>query len=312
MKSAHDSYQQLGDTAGISHVLANMGEIQRLQGKYAEAQVFYDQSLSLAAGVNEPRLRQGARALALKGAGTVSTWQGDYAAARELNQESLAIRRELGDTPGVATLLNNLGIIARFQHNLEDARQMNNESLALFRKIGDRWSIGQLLNNQACVASDQHNYGEARSLLEESLYIRRELGDKAGLALSLNTLADVGLDEADYASVRVLLDESLAINRELGDKTAIAYLLEDYGGLAAAEKKPELALKLAGFAATLRETIGAPLPPAEQARVDRMISPARAALQEAASNEAWQAGQHLTLEQAIELALASPLEPMVR
>ena len=100
--------------------------------------------------------------------------------------------------------------------DLSGARQMNEESLALFRQMGDRWAVGQLLNNQACVASDQGQYAEARSLLQESLSIRRQLGDKAGLALSLNTLADVVLDEGDFGSARPLLDESLALNRDLG------------------------------------------------------------------------------------------------
>ena len=65
--------------------MADIGEIYRLQGKYAEARAYYDESLNLAAGIADPRLRQKARAHALKGAGTVATWQGDYATARELN-----------------------------------------------------------------------------------------------------------------------------------------------------------------------------------------------------------------------------------
>lgn len=302
---ARDSYRKLADRAGVSHVLSNIGELYRLQGKYDEARFYYDESLSLAEYIAESRDRNAARSHALKGAGTVATWKGDYATARELNQESLALRRELGDTPGVAALLNNLGIIARFQRDLAAARQMNEESLALFREMGDRWAVGQLLNNQACVASDQGEYAEARLLLQESLSIRRQLGDKAGLALSLNTLADVVLDEGEFADARPLLDESLAINRELGDQTAIAYLVEDYAGLATAEGKCEKALQLAGFAAALRESIGAPLPPAEQARVDRMIAPARAALPESTVSAEWQTGRSLGLEQAIELALSA-------
>ena len=301
---ARERYQRLGDNAGVSHVLSDTGEIYRLQGKYTEARGYYEESLNLAGSIADPRMRQKARAYALKGAGTVATWQGDYKTARELNEESLAHRRDLGDTPGVATLLNNLGIIARFQRDLEGARQMNEESLALFREMGDRWAVGQLLNNQACVASDQGEYGEARLLLQESLLIRRQLGDKAGLALSLNTLADVVLDEGKFGDARPLLDESLAINRELGDQTSIAYLIEDYAGLAAAESRPEKALRLAGFADALRESIGAPLPPSEQARVDRMIAPARAALPESTVAAEWEAGQSLALEQAIELALS--------
>jgi tetratricopeptide (TPR) repeat protein len=301
---AHEGYQRLHDSAGISNILADIGEIYRLQGKYAEARAYYDESLKLAESIAEHRLRQKARAHALKGAGTVATWQGDYATARKFNEESLAIRRELGDTPGVATLLNNLGIIARFQRDLTGARQMNEESLALFREMGDRWAVGQLLNNQACVASDQAEYAEARLLLQESLTIRRQLGDKAGLALSLNTLADVVLDEGEFAEARPLLDESLGISRELGDQTAIAYLLEDYAGLAAAEARPERALQLAGFASALRESIGAPLPPSEQVRVDRMVAPARGTLLDSGTAE-WEAGRALSLEQAIELALSA-------
>jgi hypothetical protein len=132
--------------------------------------------------------------------------------------------------------------------------------------------------------------------------IRRELGDKAGLALSLNTLADVVIDEGEFAEADPLLDESLEINSELGDQTAIAYLIEDYAGIAAAEGKSEKALGLAGFAAALRESIGAPLPPLEQARVDRMVAPAREALSKAKANAAWETGQAMELERAIELA----------
>ena len=120
---ARESYQHLGDSAGVSNVLADIGEIYRLQGKYVEARVYYEDSLNLAGRITDLRIRQKARAHALKGAGTVATWQGEYAMARELNQESLALRRELGDTPGVATLLNNLGIIARFQRDLAGACQ---------------------------------------------------------------------------------------------------------------------------------------------------------------------------------------------
>ena len=298
---AGDSYRDLGDKAGLSHVLSNIGEIYRLQGKFEEARRFYDESLSLAEYISEPRDRQAARAHSLKGAGTVATWQGDYATARALNQESLTLRRELGDTPGVATLLNNLGIIARFQRDLEGARRMNEESLALFREMGDRWAVGQLLNNQACVASDQGDYAEARVLLQESLTIRRQLGDKAGLALSLNTLADVVLDEGKFEEARPLLDESLEISRELGDQTAIAYLIEDYAGLAAANGKSQTALQLAGYASALRESIGAPLPPSEQARVDRMLAPARTAISEPDAMAEWNMGRSLGLEQAIEL-----------
>ena len=62
-------------------------------------------------------------------------------------------------------------------------------------------------------------------------------------------------------------------------------------------------MTLGGAAACLREAIGAPLPPEQQATVDGLLQPARDALGEAAG-AAWAAGQAMTLEQAIEEALA--------
>lgn len=303
MERAHATFAQVGDPAGVSYLLADIGEVYRLQAKYETARGYYDESLQLAATVATPREQMAVRAYALKGAGTVATWQGDYAAARTLNEESLAIRRELGDKPGVATMLNNLAIIAGLQHDMKGAYTLNEESLILFRELGDLWSLGTLLNNQAVVAGALKDYPQARQLLQESLTIRRQLGDKAGLAFSLNTLADVVLDEGDYTAAPPLLAESLTLNRELGDQTAIAYLVEDYGGLAAAQAQPVRALRLAGFAAALRETIGAPLPPAEQERVDRMLAPARQVLTATAATAAWAEGQAMSVQAAIAYAL---------
>jgi tetratricopeptide (TPR) repeat protein len=301
--AARDSYELAGDTAGMSHAIADIGEVHRMQGRYVDARANYEHSLRIADQVADPELRSDARAHALKGAGTVATWQGDYAAARTLNQQSLDIRRRLADKPGVAVLLNNQGIVARFQHDLDTARRMNDESLALFREIGDQWAVGQLLNNQACVAADQGAHDEAQTLLHESLAIRRQLGDRSGLALSLNTLADVLIDIGRYDEAEPLLAESLAIDLQLGDQTAICYLLEDYAGVAAAYGQHERALRLAGFAAASRHQIGAPLPPNEQARVERLIESARHSLDATAADQAWADGQTMSEPDAVDEAV---------
>ena len=58
------------------------------------------------------------RARALRGAGLLATWQGDYAAARALHAESLALCRALADRDGVGHALENLGIVAHEQGDL--------------------------------------------------------------------------------------------------------------------------------------------------------------------------------------------------
>jgi adenylate cyclase len=299
MERARTSFSATADRAGSSLVVADMGEVYRLQGRYQEARARYDESLDIAALVDDVDRRDEAFAHSLKGAGVVAIWQGDYDEARRLNAMSLELRRRLGDKPGEAVLLTNQGVIARFQQDLAEARRLNDEAIALFREIGDRWSAGQLLNNQACVAADQGDHDEALELLEECLVIRRQLGDRAGLNLSLITLADVLVDIGRPEDALPMLDESLQLSLDLDDRTMIAYLVEDHAGVAAARGRHEQAVRCAAFAATVRESLGAPLPPNEQARVDRMVGTARAALDPVAIERATAEGSALAADLSV-------------
>src|SRR5579871_6424352 len=65
----------------------------------------------------------------------------DYATARALYEESLAIRRELGDKNGIADSLSNLGEMAKEQGDYAAARALYEESLAIRRELGDKYGI---------------------------------------------------------------------------------------------------------------------------------------------------------------------------
>ncbi|HEX7973406.1 MAG TPA: hypothetical protein VF498_03285, partial [Anaerolineales bacterium] len=78
---------------------------------------------------------------------------------------------------------------------------------------------------------------------------------------------------------------------------------EDIGCLAAATGQAERALRLAAAAAALREKIGAPLSPSDQARVDSLLAPARAALPASRQDLIQSEGRQMTLEQAIQEGL---------
>lgn len=303
LREAQSGYARLGDSAGAVQALADIGEVHRLQGSYAEARIAYDESLALSAGEQPNRLLQAARANALKGAGTLANQQGQGEVARALYEESLDIRRQLADKPGIAVMLNNLGVEALYREDYGASYARFAESLAVFREIGDLWATGQLLNNTGMAARGRSDFGEARSLLEQSVHVRRRIGDRWGVANALNSLTNLLLHIGEPGSVRPLLVESLNLNREIGDRTAIAYCLEDFAGLAAAEGHAATALRLAGAAAALREAIGSPLPSGEQGALDQLLNPARAVLSHDEAETALAAGHALGLEAAVELAL---------
>ena len=85
------------------------------------------------------------RAKALTNAGVLAHYQGDLSRAAALCGEGLALSRQLRDTVGIADALNGLALVARSGGNYAAARTMYAESLALLRESGDRWRIAYTL-----------------------------------------------------------------------------------------------------------------------------------------------------------------------
>jgi predicted ATPase/class 3 adenylate cyclase/tetratricopeptide (TPR) repeat protein len=173
--------------------------------------------------------RTTARAKALEGAGALAWGQSDYSAAQSLLEESLAIRRELGDQAGIAGALNWLGLVRRSRHDYEAARRLHQESRAICQQSGDTAGVAAALVHLGRVAHEQDDLRTARAFYEASLAMERQSGNSRGVALSLNRLGLVAYVQGDYPMARSLFEESLAIRRELGDRAGIAGSLSNLG-----------------------------------------------------------------------------------
>ena len=210
----------------------------------------------LARALGRASSRTAASAKAHSGAGNLALFQGDTAAARSLNEQSLAISRESGDAPGVAYALNYLGYIARSQGDPVSARTQYEESLAISRRFGDKYLTASVLYNLGYVFSFQSDHVSARTLYEESLAIRREIGDKYGIAYSLNNLGMVAYDQGDPVSAGALCEESLAIQRGLGDQRGVAMSLNNLGNIAKVQGDPVRARSFQEESLTIRRKLG--------------------------------------------------------
>jgi predicted ATPase/class 3 adenylate cyclase len=291
--------------AARAKALNGAGRLARQQSDYPAAQALLNESLAIQRKLGDRR----GIATSLNNLGLMAWDQGDYPSARTLYEESLAIRRELGDRWGIAVSLNNLGGVAFDEGDYVPARALHEESLAIRRKLSDRRGIASSLGNLGNVAYAQGHYPVSRALFEESLTISREVGDRQGIGFSLGTLGNVAAAQGDNASARAFFKQSLAIRLELGDRWGIAEVLEGLSYVALALAKPGRAIRIDGAAERLREEIGSPLPSNERPRYDRHVAAARAALgDDVAFGRVWQEGRALTLEQAIELALAETVE----
>jgi ATP/maltotriose-dependent transcriptional regulator MalT len=119
------------------------------------------------------------------------------------------------------------------------------------------------------------------------------------VAETLAVLARIEAHEGKYATADALCEESLTLAKEVGDKTLIAFSLEGMASVLAARGEPTLAAQLWGTGESLRETIGAPIPPFWRSDYSSSVALARGQLGERDFAVAWAEGRTLTPEQAL-------------
>ena len=269
------------------------------QGDYVSADTLIRESLDIA---RQLRDKQGV-AVSLNALAVHARDRGDVAVAQSLLEESLVLWRELGDQKAVARSLSNLANVAKLQGDYPHARSLYAECLSIFLGLGDRTGVAWSLNYQGDVARDQGDSAAARTLYEQGLTIFRELGDRWGIAGTLADLGSLAREQQNCPTAHSLYRESLKIFQELGHKRGIARLLECFACSAAAQLEAERSLRLAGAAAALRQSIGASLTRAEQAKLESTLDPARQVLTNTAGTTAWLEGWAMPVEKAIEEVL---------
>lgn len=245
-----------------------IGDLHRKRGEFTEAQEWIRRAREESEDLGD----QAGVALTLHLEGTLSAQTGNFARAADLYRQTLAVREQLGDETGAAKTLNNLGIVARSQGDIDTALDFYERSLAIRRRLKDRREIANSLNNLGFTRRFRKEFGRARELLEESLQLNRSVGDRWSTANALTSLAELALDTGDTELARRCLGESITINRALGDRRAIAFLLEGFGQLGRLKNDPAAALLFFASAHALREAIGAPLEPADAERVGAVLS----------------------------------------
>jgi non-specific serine/threonine protein kinase len=241
--------------------------------------------------------------------GFISERQGDLSGAQTHVEEALAAARAAGYRVDEAIALRNLARVALLQEAYPTARAMAEESETLARAVGDEWALCNSLTALQQVALRLGELATARRLLDESLALARRIGDVWVLPFSLDELAQVSIAEGRHEEARRALRESLLLRQDQGSRSGITYSLDSIAALAAAEKQPQRAIQMLGAAASIRETIGERLTPVARTMVDEWLRPLQRALGQDAFQSAWEAGRAMSIEQALELALAATQTP---
>lgn len=200
-----------------------------IRGFYSEGRHWLAQVLELGVAENKDVQFMQARAKALNKAGDLAFLQGEFQQAGVFLEESLALKRQLEDKPGIATVLNSFGNLAVWQRDFNRAAQVVAESLAIRQELNDPAGIAIALRNLGNIYTATGDYQQAAEVYTESLAIAERLNNKLGQATALGSLGKVFLLQEHYEQAGRLLGESLRLFEELGDKRRIAITLDLLG-----------------------------------------------------------------------------------
>lgn len=216
--------------------------------------------------------------------------------------EALRFSREIGDKQNISWALRSLGHCAVLRGDEGEAERLWTEGLALSREIEDYQIVCTLLNNLGILMRNGGNYSRAIVYHSEAVQLLDQIGDVNYVRIRI--LWEMGISwlfKSDYKQARQLFTDVLALSQEPID---FAYCLEGFGGLAAAQNRPERAAQLMGAAETVREKARTP-----RVKIDRyheqFVAKTREQLNGATFAAAWAAGQTMTTEESIAYALHS-------
>jgi len=312
LRAALDWSQTAGDRAeqGL-RLAAPLWRFWYARGYTAEA---WERLITLLAATSDTR-RSGfrrrqstvARAMALNALGRLGAYLSRIRGTEEATsyqEEGLALSRELGDRAAIGTALRNLGTLAMQRRDYDAAIHFLEESFDLLSTSDAAGVASTALLHLGQVLYLAGQVERAEQVWIQGLELARGFGDRWVIAQVLMLLGRVSLTAGRFDEARHRLQEAIHNQLAIRQVGGVANALEVLAGVAVAEGRPTAGIRLAAAAATMWTSIGLISPLHWREELDHVLATARAALDEEAAAQAWDAGASLTLEEAVEYAQA--------
>lgn len=200
----------------------------------------------------------------------------------------------------------HLGVRSRIHGDFPRAEQLLTDTLARFRQMGDAaqsswvlWNLGQLKSMQGEVA-------QARQMIEESIALARGLKFPVRIAYALVELAAMALHQRDEMQAIEAVQECINIYYSIGNLDRIGQCLSIAAGVAHLLGDVQRAALLLGAADHLWRAFGSQGTYYRDihAEYGHRLPLVRAAMEPAEFERAFAEGQRLSLQQAMDAAMA--------
>jgi len=328
-------FRRSGDRYGEAWALYRLGTLLADYGGDPSGRAMLEESVTILEELGEKYLLTSA----LISLGIVDEGLGDYAGARIRLEHALAIAREIEHHLGIADALTNLGCVCRIlgeysvaqsyfeecqkvyqvrgcsiwgtdvlcaqaenaisQGDLATARFRLQEASDLLGATENKWLQTLVCFFRGLLAHYEGDAASATMLLEETVALAQAGQFKPDLARALIALGRVKRTLGEFGQATELILEGLNLFRTFGHKLGIANSIEELGAMSVAQGDGLQAVRLFSTANTLREEMGALLPPVDRAAHESVVAACRSQLGEVAFARAWAEGKTFSLEQAV-------------
>jgi hypothetical protein len=160
------------------------------------------------------------------------------------------------------------------------------------------------------IEAERGNYARATALLEESLKYFKQNQEKMHVAMLLTDLATVAMKQGNREKSKTLLEEGMRLCREhdlkdvIFSNKEISLCLALFAEMARTEGHIERAVRLLGALKTTRGKVTSHRQKGRWTGGDENIASLRIQLGEVDFRRAWQDGLAMSVDEAIEFALA--------
>ena len=246
------------------------------------------------------------RAKALSGLGLITNFQCDIAASHASLEMSVALAQEAGDQAVAAWSLGvDALLLVTTDGDAARAASFAADSRAMAIASGELWRQGPALSCLAHLAMREGDFDGACRLTEEALMLFRRTGDKWPIEQHLTDLAFFRVLAGQYARAEAVCLEGIALGQELADQLMTAYFIAILAAARAAQGHAIRSVRLWGAMRRMFENVGSRLDPMFESSIgDRFLLPLRQSLGEGAFDALLAEGRAMSLQQAVQYALA--------
>jgi predicted ATPase len=227
---------------------------------------------------------------------------GDWDGAAARHEQGLELSRRIGDAREQALALLGVAAAESARGELELSKEHVTASVQLAKEVGELRIAAAATAHLGVLALHERDYTSAASFFAESLAAMR--GEEFGTAVNLSNLALAAFRLGDLSEAAAKIREGLTVSLRLHDHMSMTHALEVLAAVLTARGEVELAARVIGASAELREEEGLSLQELEAELHEETLALVRDRLGTAAFARESDAGREADLGETLGTAIA--------